>query len=225
MLNAPEAAHEAGVCLYECPGLRLPPVRDSPGVHTQLGGLARILQQLTRRQALMGSFGVEPNFDPPPAQVAEYFTFLACPYARVTLRVLGHQRSLDRGRCELQVVELVVVVVRLATVRVCRLVGDGLTKAVLIAHEQLLHEPAVLGVEVHAAAADDVAEGELAVPMRSLHPESAEGGGDFCATFANEINLLDLVADFHDIFESFAANVASSLSYQLGQGRRLHNAE
>ena len=34
--------------------------------------------------------------------------------------------------------------------------------------------------------------------------------GTYCATFTNEINLLDLVADVQDIYRSFTAQVASS---------------
>ena len=49
------------------------------------------------------------------------------------------------------------------------------------------------------------------VSMDQLHADVPNVlSGTYCATFTNEINLLDLVADVQDIYRSFTAQVASS---------------
>ena len=72
-------------------------------------------------------------------------------------------------------------------------------------------EPADLRAEVEAAAPAESAglddNDEAAVDAPRVEPTASSV---CCATFTNQINLLDLVADVQDIYRSFTANIATS---------------
>ena len=75
-------------------------------------------------------------------------------------------------------------------------------------------ETAEVSTEGHAAAADGAEaadDEEEMMPMEKLHHDVAvrPPTGVYCATFTNEVKIMDLVADVQDIYRSFTENLNS----------------
>ena len=70
-------------------------------------------------------------------------------------------------------------------------------------------EPAEIHAEMGTADAAELGDDD-GIALGQLHHHAPPPAGAYCATFTNEINLLDLVADVQEIYRSFTANVSTS---------------